>query len=375
MMEQSKKQPQHGKKPNQKLKTFVVLQYLQRNTDENHVCNASDIVDYLNECGIAAERRSIYSDIAEINKAMYMIEQGTDINSAAEELEQYEDEKLIVYDAKRKGFYFRRRQFDLNDIRLLVECIYSAKFISEKHVGLLVDVACSMVSDPQAERIKRSATYLLDRVKTTNNAVILNMDIIRDAMSTSIDGLRHTPEKISFDYMHYSITDLKQHVKSRSAGKYVVSPYRLLIDNGNFYLLAYDEKEKKPDKKIKTYRVDRMVNVSLTGKPRSGADEYKSRSVKDHARSCFGMMSGKIRRVEIQFVDTLMDIAVERFGKGGDTFYHKVDDHHFSVSTDVQISDQFFAWLCGFGKRVKLLNPPDVIEDFKEYLNKIQEMY
>ena len=98
-MEQSKKQPQHGKKPNQKLKTFVVLQYLQRNTDENHVCNASDIVDYLNECGIAAERRSIYSDIAEINKAMYMIEQGTDINSAAEELEQYEDEKLIVYDA------------------------------------------------------------------------------------------------------------------------------------------------------------------------------------------------------------------------------------------------------------------------------------
>ena len=95
-MEQSKKQPQHGKKPNQKLKTFVVLQYLQRNTDENHVCNASDIVDYLNECGIAAERRSIYSDIAEINKAMYMIEQGTDINSAAEELEQYEDEKLIV---------------------------------------------------------------------------------------------------------------------------------------------------------------------------------------------------------------------------------------------------------------------------------------
>lgn len=118
-----------------------------------------------------------------------------------------------------------------------------------------------------------------------------------------------------------------------------------------------------------------MVNVSLTGEPRSGADEYKSRSVKDHARSCFGMMSGKIRRVEIQFVDTLMDTAVERFGKGGDTFYHKVDDHHFSVSTDIQISDQFFAWLCGFGKRVKLLNPPDVIDEFKEYLNKIQEMY
>ena len=375
MMEQSKKQPQHGKKPNQKLKTFVVLQYLQRSTDENHVCNASDIVDYLNECGIAAERRSIYSDIAEINKAMYMIEQGTDINSAAEELEQYEDEKLIVYDAKRKGFYFRRRQFDLNDIRLLAECIYSAKFISEKQAERLVSAACSMVSDPQAERIKGGATYLLDRVKTTNGAVMLNMDIIRDAMSTRLDGLRHTPEKISFDYMHYSITDLKQHVKSRSAGKYIVSPYCRLINDGNFYLLAYDEKEKKPGKKIKTYRVDRMANVSLTGEPRSGADEYKSRSVKDHAQSCFGMMSGRIRRVEIRFINTLLDTAVERFGKGSDTFYHREDDRHFSVSADVQISDQFFAWLCGFGRRVKLLNPPDVIEEFKAYLNKLQEMY
>ena len=375
MMEQSKKQPQHGKKPNQKLKTFVVLQYLQRSTDENHVCNASDIVDYLNECGIAAERRSIYSDIAEINKAMYMIEQGTDINSAAEELEQYEDEKLIVYDAKRKGFYFRRRQFDLNDIRLLAECIYSAKFISKKQAERLINAACSMVSDPQAERIKGGATYLLDRVKTTNSAVILNMDIIRDAMSTSIDGLRHTPEKISFDCMRYSIADLKQHVKSRSAGKYIVSPYCLLINDGNFYLLAYDEKEKKPGKKIKTYRVDRMANVSLTGEPRSGEDEYKSRSVKDHAQSCFGMMSGRIRRVEIRFINTLLDTAVERFGKGSDTFYHREDDRHFSVSADVQISDQFFAWLCGFGRRVKLLNPPDVIEEFKEYLNKIQEMY
>ena len=161
-----KKEAHHGKQPNQKMKPFIVMQYLQRNTDENHTCSPTDIIDYLNnECGISADRRSIYRDIAEINKAMYMIEQGTDINSAAEELEQYEDEKLIVYDAKRKGFYFRRRQFDLNDIRLLVECIYSAKFISEKHVGLLVDVACSMVSDPQAERIKRSATYLLDRLK------------------------------------------------------------------------------------------------------------------------------------------------------------------------------------------------------------------
>lgn len=124
-----KKEAHHGKQPNQKMKPFIVMQYLQRNTDENHTCSSTDIIDYLNnECGISADRRSIYRDIAEINKAMYMIEQGVDIETAADDLEEYEDEKLIVYDPNRKGFYFRRREYEPNDVRLLVESVYASKF-------------------------------------------------------------------------------------------------------------------------------------------------------------------------------------------------------------------------------------------------------
>lgn len=148
-----KKEAHHGKQPNQKMKPFIVMQYLQRNTDENHTCSSTDIIDYLNnECGISADRRSIYRDIAEINKAMYMIEQGVDIETAADDLEEYEDEKLIVYDPNRKGFYFRRREYEPNDVRLLVESVYASKFLTKKQADALVDVACSLVSDPQAEK-------------------------------------------------------------------------------------------------------------------------------------------------------------------------------------------------------------------------------
>ena len=74
----------HGKKPNQKLKPYVVLQYLLKYTDENNTASALDIVEYLKECGIYAERRSIYRDIEDINKVMWMIENDSDIYEAEE---------------------------------------------------------------------------------------------------------------------------------------------------------------------------------------------------------------------------------------------------------------------------------------------------
>ncbi len=364
--------PHHGRQPNQKMKPFIVMQYLRRNTDEDHTCSSTDIIDYLkNECGITADRRSIYRDIAEINRVLYMLEQGVDIETAAGNLELHEEEKYIVYNPSRKGFYFRRRGFDPNDVRLLVESIYASKFLTKKQADSLVDAVCSLVSDLQAEKIKHTATYLVDRVKTSNSSVMVNIDIINEAMSSKLRGERHIPEKISFDYIRYSISDLKQHIKSRSAGKYIVSPYALLINDGNYYLLAFDDKAQD----IRTYRVDRMTKVARTGSPRDGAAAFAGVNISEYSQQVFGMMGGEKRRVQIRFEDKLLDTAVERFGKGKDTFYFKEDDDHFTVTTNVEISEQFFAWLCGFGEKVKLIGHEDTIADFKRYLDMIRGMY
>jgi len=358
----------HGKQPNHKLKPYVVFQYLLKYTDENHVAPASDIVAFLEECGLNAERRSIYEDIKEVNLISIMMEDDCTLDKAREMLEN-EEEKIVVYDPHRKGFYVRQRHFDLNDIRLLAECVYSAKFVTEGQAKRLVDVVCDFVSEHQAERIKHN-TFLLDRVKTNNRSVLNNIAIINDAMSRRLNGKSHKPEKISFKYLKYSIGDMSQQVERRKGEKYIVSPYQLLISDGNYYLLAYVNEKQK----MRTYRVDRMKNVTLTGVEREGEEEFAQLNVRTYAQRVFGMYGGTQKRVTIQFINPLLDTAVERFGTK-DVQYSKVDDRHFKVTANVEISDQFYGWLLGFGKRVKLTWPDDEVEKFRAYIDKIRNAY
>ena len=205
---------EHGKKPNQKVKPYVVLQYLLKNTDEDHLATAFDIIAFLeDECGIEAERRSIYKDIEEINKVALMFQNGCAIDEAEQELEENKDDnsiRLVVYDRSRKGFYVSSaaRQFDLNDIRLIAECVYSAKFITEGQAKRLVgNVICDFVSTHYAERIKHDA-FLTDRVKTNNTDVLRSLSIINEAMSAKLDGKTHIPEKIQFKYLKISIDNI-----------------------------------------------------------------------------------------------------------------------------------------------------------------------
>ena len=148
-----------GKKSNQKLKPYLVMQYLLKYTDENNVCTAKEISEYIQDTYyIAAERRSIYKDIEEINKAMLMVENEIDIDEAEKWLkdDEYDEEKFIVYNKHKKGFQVRRRFYDVYDIRLLAECVYSAKFLDKDQSERLANIVCDFVSEEQAESIRPS---------------------------------------------------------------------------------------------------------------------------------------------------------------------------------------------------------------------------
>lgn len=362
----------HGKKPNQKLKPYVVLQYLLKYTDENNVATAFDISGYLKEdCDIDAERRSIYRDIEEINTVALMLEEECTIKQAAEMLADDEDGelKLVVYDKKKKGFYVRQRKYDLNDIRLLAECVYSSKFISQGQADRLADVVCEFVSEHQADKIRHNA-FLTDRVKTNNRQVLANIATINEAMSRKIDGEPHTPEKITFKYLKYSVGDMSKQVERRKGAKYIVSPFQLLINDGNYYLLAFDDYSKE----MRTYRVDRMKDVDPMGEPREGEEDFKKIDLRTYTQRVFSMYGGEQKLVEIRFINPLLDAVVDRFGTK-DVQYAKVDETHFSVTAKVEISDQFFGWLLGFGRKAKLLYPDDVLDKFRAYMDRIREMY
>ena len=157
------------------------------------------------------------------------------------------------------------------------------------------------------------------------------------------------------------VNNLKTQVERRKGKPYIVSPYKLLISDGNYYLLAYNENRKK----IYHYRVDRMRKVSLLEDEREGQEEYQKLDIRTYSQRLFGMYSGKKKFVTVRFIPLLLDTMVERFGTNAQ--YRIVDDRHYAVTAEVEISDLFYGWLLGFGKRVKIINPPEVVEEFKAF--------
>jgi len=370
-VEEKKTADNRGNKFNQKLKPYMVLQYLMRYTDEDHLVTANDIVDALKkDYHISAERRSIYRDIDEINLASLMVEEDLTLEEATERLESDEEQedRLVVYDPHRKGFYVRQRRFDLADMRLLAECVYSAKFITEVQSKRMVDVVCGFVSDSQAERIKHDA-FLMDRVKTDNRQVMYNLPIINEALSHRRDGKKHTPEKITFKYLYHDINDVKRLKERRKGGLYCVSPFKLLINDGNYYLLAVNEK-----RELIPYRVDRMRDVALTGMPREDEEVFAQEDMRTYAQRVFGMHGGNKQTVTLRFIPPLLDTMIERFG-AKDAIYGKMDGKYYYVTAIVEVSDPFYGWVLGFGNRVKVVGNDAAVEGFRAYLDKIRGMY
>ena len=369
--------PNSGMKGNQKMKPYLILQILQQQSDENHLLTIDRIRDELSFYGISAARRSVGEDIEAINAALYLAgirEMGikASIEDAISEINDDETLKAIVYVSRNKderGYYLKERKFDYQEIRLLAETIYNAKFLSETDSEKLAKVLRDYVSEYQASNIKRSA-YVTDRIKS-NRGILENIEKIDKAMATKLEGEKHEPEKISFQYCSYSISEMKQ-VERRRGNRYKVSPYKTIVADGNYYLLAYDDNIKQ----IRTFRIDRMKDVKGTKEPREGKEEFDASDLKNFTKRRFGMFGGRRASVRIRCISPLLDAMVERFGTQYATYTIPKDDpNHFICSATVEVSEQFFGWLLGFGKKVKLLGDAETVTEFNEYLDKVKAMY
>ncbi len=364
-----------GKKADQRMKPYLIYEYLMRNSDVNHVVRAKELKAYLEEFGISAERRSIYKDIDEMNKVLLFVQRDgygiakVETLEEAEELLQDDKEKTIIYDEHRKGYYVRKRHYKVDDIRMLAECVYAAKFIDEKRAKRLANVVCELVSEHYAEDIKREA-FLVDRVKTDNTEIYEIVSKINAAMSRTRNKKPHTPEKIKFKYLKCTIQNGVKRVERRRGEWYIVSPYKLLISDGNYYLVGYDAKYKK----IMNYRVDRMRDVELMGEERDGAEAFKALDMEAYLNEHFSMYHGYREHVTIRALNMLLDTFVDRFGTR-DAIYTSDGDEYFKARVTVSVSDQFFGWLCGLGSKVKIESPELVVDKFKEHLDKMRRLY
>ena len=360
--------PREGKKKaHHQMTPYLIYDYLVKESCESSPRKTDEIVGYIESLGILIERRSVYRDIAETNLALYCLKNDCDIEEAEEDFEEDESRKIIQYNKSKKGFFVSHPEYTIDDIRLLAECVYSTKFISQKKADMLTDIIFSLISEAEAEKIRHDA-YLVGRVKSDNSDVFKTISVINEAKSKEINGEDHVPQQVSFNYLRYSITDMKQSI-SRSGKKYVVSPYQLIINDGYYYLLAYNSEKDI----IQTFRIDRISKIALVDKPREGEKKFDEINMETYTQRVFSMFSGEKTRVTLAFIPPLLDTMIDRFGKKG-VVYGKSGSNHYRVSADVEISDQFFGWISGFGKKVKI-ESPDVAEKYAEYLDKIREQY
>lgn len=323
---------------NQKLKLLYLVKILQEETDEMHPLNASELIERLAKYEIGAERKSIYSDMDSLTDFGFDI-----IQKKSKEC---------------SGYYLASREFELPELKLLVDVVQSSRFITKKKSQELIKKLESMTCRYDAGKLQREV-YVVNRVKNQNESIYYIVDDIYTAISTN--------HKIQFQY--YEWTADKKMVFRREGSLYTVSPFALHWDDENYYLIAFDER----DQMIKHYRVDKMMNLLVSDSSRDGIENFQGLDMAIYTQRTFGMFGGRDVYLTICAKNYLAGVFLDRFGK--DISMQPQDLEHFRTRIQVCVSGQFYGWLTGLGPDVSIIAPAEICEEYKDYLKTIIEKY
>ena len=319
---------------NQKQRILFLRDYLLRETDENHMVSLVEIQSVLHNAGFDVERKTLYSDLATLEDS------GLDI------IRTRLFDNSIVY-------YVGSRDFELPELKLLVDSIQSSRFITEKKTRNLIQKLESLGSSHQARDLQRQV-IVSGRVKNMNESVFYTVDGLSSAISNN--------HSVMFRYYEYNLQ--KERVFRKDGAYYHISPYALILDNENYYLLGYDD----DDEVMKHFRVDKIASLQETKNRRKGSDAFKSIDLGRYTSMVFGMYHGETKQVRLIFANHLVGAAIDRFGK--DIRITQEDSEHFSFLANVSVSPQFFAWVMSFGDEASILAPEDVREAFLEHIKR-----
>lgn len=323
------------KSDNQKLKIFYILDYLQKNSHENHPVRAGELISMLeHQHNILCERKTIYSDIAALQ------DYGVDIVSVP---------------GKNGGYFIASRNFERYELKLLIDAVQSSKYLTEKKSRELIEKLCNQCNEYDAKLMRRNV-MVSGRVKSMNETIYYNVDTIQEAIAEN--------KQIAFRYFDWGM-DGKRVYRSRD---YEASPYGLCQDNENCYLLALS-----PRHGITSYRVDRMSDIRMLREDRTPCPELTGKALMQHANQLFQMFAGDAVPVKMRFHKELTNVVIDRFGR--DTMLIPDGEDHFNFTVKVAVSPMFLSWVIGFGSMAQILYPQSVIDQCKELCRKAMSQY
>ncbi len=326
-----------AKSPNQKLKLLYLMQFLLQNSDEAHPVSMAQMIAELEKHGISAERKSIYDDL----EALRIF--GLD---------------LVQVKGRTTGYYVGQRDFELPELKLLVDSVQSSKFITQGKTLQLIKKIEGLASSFDAQLLQRQV-YVRNRVKSMNESVYYNVDEISGAITRD--------KKIRFQYFEYTVG--KERRFRRGGAWYSVSPFALMWDDENYYMLAWDEDAGK----LKHYRVDKMTGIRALEDSRLGKEVFDKVDMSAYSKKVFGMFTGEAQKVRLRFANHLAGAVIDRFGR--DVMMIADGEESFTVSLEVVVSPQFFAWVFGFGTEAEILFPESVRNEAGIIAQNIAEIY
>ena len=323
---------------NQKLKMLYLLKIFSEETDDLHPLTMPEIISKLAAYGVNANRKTLYLDFEELRNF------GVDIIS-----------NKVGHDCY---YNIGSRDFELPELKLLVDSVQSSKFITDRKSTELIKKLESLVSKYEGKQLQRQVV-ISGRVKAMNESIYYNVDKLHEAIGAGC--------QIRFKYYQWNVD--KQMELRKDGAWYQVSPWALMWDDENYYLVAFDA----TDGKIKHYRVDKMLSISVTKEKRQGQEQFKRFDMPRYTKSLFGMYGGEQVKVMLEARNDMVGVIIDRFGK--DILIAPVDSERFRVNVDVSMSNQFLGWIMAVGDGVKIVGPDKVVEKMRAEVRRLAEQY
>ncbi len=323
------------KQPQQKLKLMYLAKILMEKTDEEHTMTVPQMIEELSKVGISAERKSIYDDLEQLQLF------GLDICSRK---------------SRTTDYYVASREFELPELKLLVDSVQSAKFITRKKSMDLISKIEKLTSHENARKLHRQV-FVTNRVKTLNEQIYYNVDKIHDAIIAN--------RQIRFKYFNINLKKEKEYRKD--GGFYTESPVALSWDDENYYMITYKAKYDS----YTHYRVDKMEMIQQTEDERVMSE--KPFDLSAYSKTMFQMYGGEETEVSVEFHNSLVGVVYDRFGM--DIPVAKTDDEHFVCRIRVAVSPQFLSWIMSFGNKAKILSPRNVVDEICALADAVKENY
>ena len=327
-----------AKGPNQKLKMVYLLKIFSENTDDDHKMTMEEIIQSLDRYGVEADRKTLYQDF--------------------EQLRQYGFDIISDRDGRKYGYYLGSRPFELAELKLLVDSVQAAKFITDNKSKTLIKKLEGLASKYEASQLQRQVV-IAGRVKTSNKKVFYSVDRIYEAIDQN--------RQITFHYFQWN--EKKEQVLRHDGALYQVSPWCLIWDDEYYYLVAFDTK----DQKIKHYRVDKMVDLDITGQDREGQRQFRDFDMARYSKSLFGMHGGEETNVTLEADNDKAGILIDRFGT--DIMIIPKGNGRFTAHVNVIPSKQFLGWIFGLGDGIKITGPAHVVEEMRAEAKRVWEQY